>query len=131
MIRFYKESVTQIAVLIQCLSRYLSPERLTHIDEVLEENSIPGFGHRTLEELANILHDQLASAHNKTGDKDLIDAITDTLGLPFLPNHLSTQVLEQLRRALTVPSEYNDMIRVLKNLETKCYWCGGRFKDEE
>jgi hypothetical protein len=76
-----------------------------------------------LEELAEQLSGSSGSSEDRASDGDLIDQLVFILGLPFIRNVLSADVIQDLRRALLIPAEMAPLVERLKTREWSCFRC--------
>jgi hypothetical protein len=86
----------------------------------------------TLDELIDVLASAVRDhRHGVKGDANLVDAIVDVIQLPFSRNILAGRNMQDLRRAVLVPSEAVGLADRLKKKETQCASCGHIFQHRE
>lgn len=82
-----------------------------------------------LDELISMMVKQLNSK-TELNDRDLIDTIVRTLGLPYAKNFLAGSSIGRLRDAILVPDELIELKTALTK-ESSCSGCGHKFENGE
>lgn len=97
---------------------------------VLANASGGGEPSRDLDSIIKVMIDQLGTGNKY--DKDIIDGIVRTLGLPWSPNKLLTgSHLQQLQKTLLSPSEMATTRKVRDSEELRCPRCDQSFQSGE
>ena len=153
MLRFYRRFAAQIYLILlhyrdrggswnDCI-RY-TKEYWNHYDpSVLRHHTIESVGlaasinedmdseGENIDDLINHLISQLTVRESEVKDKTLIDAIVETLKLPFVGSVLAGNTLQSLKKAILVPDELAGLQERLAQKELHCSNCGHRFINGE
>ena|SRR3989304_219036 len=82
----------------------------------------------TIDDLINIMVKQLTFEQDSG---DIIDALVETVRLPYARNVLSGKTIDELRKAILIPSEIVGLKDRLIKRELSCVSCGHEFTNAE
>lgn len=86
----------------------------------------------SMEESISRLIEQLNTTESGVGGEgDLIDAMVDVLGFPFMRNVLTGKQLQELQKVILLPSELGKVTAQIKEKALKCAQCNHRFSSGE
>jgi hypothetical protein len=156
MLRFYRDTIQKLAVLLQWI-KYQGVQPLDgqiRVHDLL--NWLGGSDARAtlstekrhtlvvaadslyrqrvpfeFDEVLEAVIQQLARDENGYGDKDLLNSIIEALKLPYSVNRLSTKAIKILRDALLVPEEARRLKAELDAKELYCNRCERKLRNGE
>lgn len=89
-----------------------------------------GITSETIAESIDHLLGQLSTG-NPAGEGDLIDAMVEVLGFPFMRNILTGRQLQELQKVILLPNELGKVTAQIKEKALKCAGCNHRFQSGE